>query len=353
MNLSELLYKVLGDEKYNLLLEFRYYNKILKKMKDKKKIIYMLVPVHGNLGDQAIAYASGKYLEDKFSDYEVIQVNCEDTYKYSKWVKKILNKDDLIFLHGGGNIGNHYIYEENARRYILDKFKDFKIISFTQTMFFSNNEEGRKELNISKKIYNYHTDLTIIAREKTSYKNMIKEFNKCKIILNPDIVLYLNDKINNKNKLKRNKIMTCLRSDKESYMSLEDKEKFLNRLKENYNNLYVFDTVIDKIVKQENREEILLDIWNKFFESKVVITDRLHGMIFCAITKTPCIVMRSLDHKVTDSYELIKELNYIRFVDMLEFENVDKIIKELTELEHLSTVNLDDNYFNKLREKVM
>ena len=48
-----------------------------------------------------------------------------------------------------------------------------------------------------------------------------------------------------------------------------------------------------------------------------------------------------------------KELNYIRFVDMLEFENVDKIIKELTELEHLSTVNLDDNYFNKLREKVM
>ena len=110
---------------------------------------------------------------------------------------------------------------------------------------------------------------------------------------------------------------------------------------------------IDKIVKQENREEILLDIWNKFFESKVVITDRLHGMIFCAITKTPCIVMRSLDHKVTDSYEWIKELNYIRFVDMLEFENVDKIIKELTELEHLSTVNLDDNYFNKLREKVM
>ena len=69
-------------------------------------------------------------------------------------------------------------------------------------MFFSKNEEGRKELNISKKIYNSHTDLTIIAREKTSYKNMIKEFNKCKIILNPDIVLYLNDKINNKNKLK-------------------------------------------------------------------------------------------------------------------------------------------------------
>ncbi|MFB8735822.1 polysaccharide pyruvyl transferase family protein [Bacillus sp. SL00103] len=37
-----------------------------------------------------------------------------------------------------------------------------------------------------------------------------------------------------------------------------------------------------------------------YVKAQVVVTDRLHGMIFCAITKTPCVVLRSFDHKVME-----------------------------------------------------
>lgn len=111
-------------------MSFIYYFRFAK-YKNSRKIVYMLTPTHGNLGDQAIAYASYRYLEDNFEDYEIIEVNFKDTYRYAKVLKKILNKDDLIFLHGGGNMGNHYIHEEEARRFIIENFSDNRIISFT------------------------------------------------------------------------------------------------------------------------------------------------------------------------------------------------------------------------------
>lgn len=51
-----------------------------------------------------------------------------------------------------------------------------------------------------------------------------------------------------------------------------------------------------------------------------MITDRLHGMIFCAITGTNCIVLNSKSPKLRGCYEWIKHLGYIRFV-----ENIDDI----------------------------
>ena len=91
----------------------------------------------------------------------------------------------------------------------------------------------------------------------------------------------------------------------------------------------------------------------KFYNSKVVITDRLHGMIFCAITKTPCIVTRSLDHKVIESYKWIKNLNYIRLVEGLDFDKINPIIEELSNLEKFDELDFDKLYFDKLICKIM
>ena len=197
--MKRIIYKLLSQQKINkiqYILGNIHYRKF-KQLKHKKKIFYMLIPIHGNLGDQAIAYASKTFLEDKFSDYEIIEINYADTYKYSKPIKGVLNKDDLIFLHGGGNMGNHYIHEEEARRHIIDKFKDNKIVSFTQTIYFSNDSTGKFELNKTKKVYNSHPNLTIMAREDKSYEKMKFEFKNANIIECPDIVFYLNNKFHN------------------------------------------------------------------------------------------------------------------------------------------------------------
>ena len=46
-----------------------------------------------------------------------------------------------------------------------------------------------------------------------------------------------------------------------------------------------------------------MDKFKDFQKSELVITDRLHGMIFCYITKTPCIVMPNNNHKILMTYE--------------------------------------------------
>ena len=92
---------------------------------------------------------------------------------------------------------------------------------------------------------------------------------------------------------------------------------------------------------------------NKFLSAKVVITDRLHGMVFAVITKTPCIITKSLDHKVPGTYKWIKNLNYIKMIDDLEFEKIENIIDNFLNLEKVNEINFKEIYFEKLKENVI
>lgn len=351
--IKHVIVRLISEEKIGIIkycFSFNNYNKF-KQYKNTKKIIYLLTPAHGNMGDQAIAFATNKFLKDKFKDYKVLEFAREDIYKYGKSIEKITNKDDIILLHGGGNMGNLYMNEENPRRLIISKFKYNKIVSMPQTMSFTSDESGKRELQKTRAIYNKHRDLTLIAREKHSYDMMKREVENAKVINNPDIVTYLCD-MYEFNKENRVRIMTCLRDDKEGILG-RDKDIFISKLNGFYKNIFHYDTVINKTIKSDTREKELSLMFDEFRKSKVVITDRLHGMIFCVITKTPCIVTKSLDHKVTGTYEWFKDLNYIRFVDKLDFNKVRPIIDELSNLEEINEINFKEIYFDKLREKLV
>ena len=87
---------------------------------------------------------------------------------------------------------------------------------------------------------------------------------------------------------------------------------------------------------------------NEFLRCKVVITDRLHGMLFAAITKTPCIVTKSLDYKITGTYEWIKDLNYIKFVEQLDTNLIKQLGMELINLNEKTNIDFESIYFKKL-----
>lgn len=326
-----------------------YYGKFIK-YRGKKKIFHMLTPIHGNMGDQAIAYATNKFLADNFKDYKIVEVYRKDLYKYGKSIKKVMTPNDYIFTIGGGNMGNLWVKEEIDRRFIIDKFNKNKIISMPQTITFTKDEAGKLEFEKTIHAYNNNKNLTVIAREKKSFKIMKEAFNENKVLICPDIVLYLNE-VFNKEEFKRINIMTCLRSDKEGLLG-DGKIELMKNLEKNYDNVIHYDTVIKKQVYKENREVELINMLNKFKQAKLVITDRLHGMIFCVITNTPCIVTKSLDHKVTGTYEWIKELNYIKMVENLEFGNIKSLIKQLIELEDKNSVDLNGQYFNNLSKEI-
>ncbi|WP_423202829.1 polysaccharide pyruvyl transferase family protein [Morganella morganii] len=67
-------------------------------------------------------------------------------------------------------------------------------------------------------------------------------------------------------------------------------------------------------------------MWTKFSNSKLVVTDRLHGMIFAFITNTPCLVIRNSNHKIEETYKnWISNFNYIKLINDQEVNISEEI----------------------------
>ena len=103
-----------------------------------RKIIIMGIPHHGNLGDNAIAIAEEQMVERYFPEYEVVKLPEKNLIEYASSIIDDVNDEDVILLHGGGNIGDTYMVPEEGRRYIIETFKSNKIIIFPQTAYFDN-----------------------------------------------------------------------------------------------------------------------------------------------------------------------------------------------------------------------
>ena len=97
-----------------------------------KRIYYLDSPEYGNLGDQAIALAIREFAKKQFPSYEFIEILQKDLPFYIGSLKKNIRNDDLIFLTGGGNMGNLYRTYEAARRFVIKKFPNIHIVVFPQ-----------------------------------------------------------------------------------------------------------------------------------------------------------------------------------------------------------------------------
>lgn len=302
-----------------------------------KKLIIMGIPHHGNLGDNAIAIAEENILSKNFPEYKIYQIPEKYLSICVDKVKKFINDEDIILLHGGGNIGNTYLVPEEGRRKVIQTFTNNKIIIFPQTAYFGNDKNGKEQLEISKEIYNKHTNLVILAREEKSYYFMKEHFYNAKVYLTPDIVMCLRK---NSNMIRKN-ILFLFRNDKEKILKKEEKLKIEEIIKNHFGDYIESDMHLGEDVINmggNNRQQALESKFKQFQSSKLVVTDRLHGMIFAAITETPCIVLGSLDHKIIESYRWFKNLNYIEFCNNIEdFEQLMKKVIQCKERKYDNT----------------
>lgn len=294
-----------------------------------KRLIIMGIPHHGNIGDNAIAVAEEQLLDTYFSEYEKYYMQEDFLDICCQRAKEFITDEDVILLHGGGNIGDTYEIPEKGRRKVIETFPNNKIIIFPQTAYFSNTEKGAKELEISKQIYNRHKHLVILAREKKSYDFMKENFSNVKVYLTPDIVMTLNKAVNKP----RKGALLLFRQDIEKTLNEQKFEHIKDIISKKYStynisDMNVGDTILNNVAG-EYRTSLLDGKFNEFQNSEVVITDRLHGMIFAAITQTPCVVFGSLTHKIVESYVWLQNLEYIQFckdIDDLESQ-IDKVSK--------------------------
>jgi len=314
-----------------------------------KKVVLMGVPHHNNLGDHAIVIAERQYLFDNFKDYEYYEISEETLEKCVEKAKKFINNEDILFLHGGGNLGDEYIYVEEARRKVIELFPDNIIVFFPQTMHFSDTEKGRNELQKSKEIYSKHKKLLIVAREDVSYQKMKREFVNNNVIKTPDIVTYLEKTEHNPN---RDGALLILRNDIEANLEKDQIENIEKIVKKYFDKIEYDDTAKGEGISSKHREARIDKMLDKYRAAKLVITDRLHGMIFAAITTTPCIALGNYNHKIEACSKTLEHLEYIKYVNNLD--EIEETIKYLLENDFEKYYNdFAVEQFKQIKEEVL
>lgn len=314
-----------------------------------KKVILIGIPHHNNLGDHAIVIAEKKYIEDNFKEYVYNEISEETAEKCLEKLKTYVKPEDILFIHGGGNLGDEYLYVEEVRRKTVELFPNNIIVFFPQTMYFSNTEKGKKELEKSRKIYEEHPKLLLIAREETSYQTMKSEFSKNKVIKTPDIVTYLNKTGKEE---KRNGALLILRNDIEANLKKNQIDNIEEIARKYFRNVEFDDTAKGERILEKYREEKIEGMLSKYRKSELIITDRLHGMIFAAITSTPCIALGNYNHKIKSCSETLGHLKYIKYV-----ENIDEIEESIKYLLSTEFEKYDNkfalNQFEKIKKELL
>ena len=212
-----------------------YISKLLssKKLEQKNKdVVLLMIPRHGNLGDQAITLAEIKFLKEIFYNITIIY-NIENYKNY-------IHNNTIILLHGGGNIGWIYSYEEENRRKIISSYPNNYIVILPQTIYFEKKYEEQKR--ITSEIYSNHSKLIIITRDKISFNIANNMFKKNKIILTPDLVTFLDDLIDINNNNTRKGALFLLRRDGEKSLDMDTENQFVSLIKQSYNICVVSDT---------------------------------------------------------------------------------------------------------------
>lgn len=287
-----------------------YIKPFKQKVKNNERIAFLvLTPEHSNLGDHAIALSESLLLKEIGIDY--IEITSKKIAELNQHKLLSFMNGYPIFITGGGNLGTLWFSVELLTRQIISNNPNSDIVLFPNTIFYDNSEFGTLEKNKSVDIYNRHEHLHIFAREKYSFEIMNTLYNNVSII--PDMVLFLNKSHEQK---ERNGCLICLRSDCEKTMTDAQRESLVDQAHILFgNNIAYTDMCIDHPVLPNDREYELNKKFSEFLSARLVITDRLHGMIFSAITGTPCIVLGSKSHKVRGCYEWISSLPYIKFAD--------------------------------------
>ncbi|NEP02195.1 MAG: polysaccharide polymerase [Symploca sp. SIO2E9] len=309
-------------------------------------------PQHLNIGDHVIWLATIFYLKDILKTK--IKYTASLNYFSEQEMEKNVGKAPIIF-PGGGNLGDLWPQIQDFKERIIAKYRDRPIIILPQCIYFSQ----LKTLSKAAAIFNAHPNLTLFTRDNRSYEFALKYFYNCRVINSPDIVFHLvNMPLPS---LKFNPKRTIL------YLCRQDREinqEFSPTALE-IPNLVVQDWVaynwtyrdlgklvelrklpgsVNEIVKLLLREgwqrglagplewisrqrwehchpyaENFKDIYNpamhrfswsimhaglyQLLQNRLVITNRLHGHIICAILGIPHIFLPNAYHKNQSFYE--------------------------------------------------
>ncbi|MDR2594957.1 MAG: glycosyltransferase [Fibromonadaceae bacterium] len=295
-------------------LKRKKYDKYYAHKNTERKAYLFCTPDYGNLGDHAIAEATYSFFQNQLG-FEIAEIPFGQYNICAEITKHHILPSDIVLITGGGFLGSLWFSAEQQARDVIKNYPDNPIIILPQSIFWENTPRWKKECEETQQVYASHGNLTLCARDLATYKLMQELYPTCHLRLIPDMALYMNWNNFFDTDTQRNGALLCLKKDKESILTDENQQYLLDIGKKLCGDAKFCTTVLQVQIFQEERENRLRKKINEFRKAELVVTDRLHGMIFAAIAETPCVVLSALTHKLQATFEWVKHLPYIRFAE--------------------------------------
>ncbi len=300
-------------------LDVFYYAKLMRKIETAEQACSYIfgTPIHANLGDHLITLSERFFLDTIGYTDKIIEIPTEMYQVFKKRLIKAIPKESVIFINGGGWMGNLWPFEEQLLQDMAVSFQKNRIIIFPQTIYYDRAVQPYQTL-MDRSVHALEVceDLTLFVRDPQSYDFAVSHYKKASVRLVPDIALAYFDCVRRKNWADRkNAVGICLREDREACRDTQVEKTIRRLLKEREWDVEKIDTMSKRRVSQAKREKVVTRRLTQFSEKKMIVTDRLHGMIFAYLTGTPCMALDNKTKKVSGVYnEWFHDCGSILFV---------------------------------------
>lgn len=314
---------------------------------EKNRRIFWLVntPTHGNIGDFAIEMAEIQFFKELYPNDRLYTISSKMIEQDFPLLEERIAPKDIIFVTGGGFMGTLWKEEDDRIQLLIRKMERNKFVFLPQTFYYEESME--EKIKSDSKFYRSKGNLLFFHREWNSYRffaeHIVENFGNMFCV--PDMALYLKAS----SVKKREGVLVCLRKDQESLISEQERQFIYNALSKGGMLYKKTDMAYPVEIEMDKLEGFLEYKLNEFLSSEVVITDRLHGMIFSYITGTPCIVLPQISYKCKGVYQWVKECGNIVFED-----DIHNLLIDIKRLKNLNTRNeIDLNcYFQKIKLEI-
>lgn len=293
-------------------------------------------PLFFNAGDHIIWLALVRWVQE-VRKAKILYVSNPGTFSYADF-QRDSQKSPILFT-GGGNLGDLWQDHQRFREMIIERYHDRPVIIMPQSIFFKDPAK----LERARRIFNAHPDLTIFARENTSFELAQKYFDQCKVVKAPDIAFYLADRMEAAGTHPGSRIFLHWRDDQELANALHQRKdpklrqvvfgdwNSFNKLSRPWQKMMrkfpalaefwgrpSFQSLLVQVPEGQKKDiletaeklaslprasfhlrslDFVVQATRQMAPFRLVISNRLHGHILCTLMRKPNVLLANAYHK--------------------------------------------------------